>query len=158
MKKLLILATMMLAMFFLLLGCSNDQSKNDSGTATDVPTANTSEEQGGNQTSKGLEGIVDTFKEAGMTVGDYQTIAFDMIGAKDGRKFELNGSLIEIYEFDPNNLTEDGKKIYDSATNNGTFEMSGFQVPCVMNGNYMLVRADEHPDKDKIIEIFKSYK
>ncbi|NRZ88229.1 hypothetical protein DFR97_004004 [Clostridium beijerinckii] len=97
------------------------------------------------------------FVKAGFTVGDNKELAYSMLGATNGYKFDLNGSPIEIYYYDSKNLKEDDKKFYEQAKK-GKIDMSGINVPVVLKNDIMIVRADEHKDKDKILEVFNNFK
>lgn len=104
-----------------------------------------------------LDSLKEEFKKAGFEVGENQTIAFEIINATNGYKFTLNGQLIEIYEYDQSKLSEEGKKTTEQAKK-GSISMSGFNVPVKYKDGIMLIRYDEHKDKDKILEVFNSFK
>lgn len=103
---------------------------------------------------------VEDFKEQlvkeGFTVGDNQLIAYEMVNANNGIKFELDGELIEVYEFDLNKLSNEAKETTKQAEQ-GSISMSGFNVPVKYNKGIMIARLDEHSQADKLIEILNSY-
>jgi hypothetical protein len=80
-----------------------------------------------------------------------------MIDAKDGFALDINGSQIELYLYDLNLADDDVKKFIKNARSTGELNLLGTPVPVVMNGNVLLTGHDAHPDKDKIIEVFKSF-
>lgn len=112
-----------------------------------------------NQENKGniLDQIKDKFKKAGFEIGDNEMIAFDIVHANNGYKFEVDGELIEIYEYDLDNLSEEAKDMVNQAKE-GSVEIFGINSSCVWNEKGILMfRADEHSQQDKIIEIFKNF-
>ena len=62
-----------------------------------------------------------------------------------------------LYHIDPETATEETKQNLESARSLGVYSMSGMSFPVVVNGDVILARLDEHPEKDKIIEIFNNY-
>lgn len=100
-----------------------------------------------------LDKFKNTLKEKGYTVGENETLAFQMVGATNGYKFKVDGNLIEIYEYDEKNLSEEGKKFIEQAKN-GSINLSGFNVPVKYNNYLMLSRVNEHPKGKEIVEIF----
>ncbi len=104
-----------------------------------------------------LTGVLDYFKKNGLNIGGKTVKAASMIGAKDGFGISINGSNVEIYEFDPNSKDELAVANLKAAKD-GYIEIVGIKFNVVLNGNIILVGYDEHPDKDKIVELFKKYK
>lgn len=104
-----------------------------------------------------LDSIKDSYKKAGFEVGENETIAFQMVGANNGYKFKLDGELIEIYEYDSKNLSEEGKKISEQAKK-GSISFSGFNSPVKFNDGLMIMRYGEHSKKDKVLEVFNNFK
>ncbi|MEG0297434.1 MAG: hypothetical protein RR620_12015 [Clostridium sp.] len=96
-----------------------------------------------------------TLKEKGYEVGEDELLAFEMVGANNGYKFKVDGELIEIYEYDEANLSEEGKGFIEQGKN-GSISLSGFNVPVKYNNFLMLGRADKHSKGTEIIEIFNS--
>ncbi|KNF08572.1 hypothetical protein CLPU_6c00580 [Gottschalkia purinilytica] len=104
-----------------------------------------------------LDQLKDEFKKAGFEIGSNEVVAFDMVNAKNGYKFKVDGELIEIYEYDLNNLSDEAKKSVEQAKK-GTVNMSGFNLPCVWNEKGIaMFRVEEHSQKDKIVEIFNNF-
>jgi ribosomal protein S19 len=104
-----------------------------------------------------LSGLKQRFKDAGFTVGNSESVAYEMLGAKDGVKFNLDNELIEIYEYDMANLSEDIKILIEQAKK-GNVNLFGFNIPVKFNDGLILVRYDEHSKANKIVEVFNNYK
>lgn len=148
-----------------LIGCgqndkaSSESTKVDSKAETKVEAKKeeTKPEEKKKEDKSKLDGLKEAYKEAGFTIGDNEQVAFEMLGAKSGYKFKVDNELIEIYEYDMNNLTEDAKKYVEQAKK-GSITLSGFNVPVKFKDGLMLTRHNEHSKKDKIVEVFEKYK
>ncbi|MBA2912301.1 uncharacterized lipoprotein YehR (DUF1307 family) [Clostridium beijerinckii] len=150
MKKKFIASVLALFTITSLVGCGSTQT-------TENADAKEPTRQESNKNANPLDGLKQEFVKAGFTVGDNKELAYSMLGATNGYKFDLNGSPIEIYYYDSKNLKEDDKKFYEQAKK-GKIDMSGINVPVVLKNDIMIVRADEHKDKDKILEVFNNFK
>ena len=120
----------------------------------------TSKSQNNNvESSQSSKNKLDEFKEKlkaeGFEVGENEVVAYDMIGANNGYKFKVDGELVEIYEYDKNNLSEDGKVKVQEAEN-GSIDFGGMNLPVKYNNYLVLVRMDEHRKANEIIEVFNS--
>lgn len=104
-----------------------------------------------------LADIIENFKTNGLTIGEKSDKIFQLIGAKDGYAIEINGEKVELYEFDPDSKAEITKTNLKTAKE-GYMDMVGSKANVILNGNIALIGYDDHPDKDKIVEIFKNYK
>lgn len=104
-----------------------------------------------------LEALKDEFKKGGLAIGENQTVAFEMVGATAGQKFKINDELIEIYYYDESKLTEEGKKLFEQAKT-GNISISGINISVIYKNNFVLARADNHKNKEKILEVFNNFK
>lgn len=139
-------------MVFGLVGCGTTATKEE-------PKETVKEEVAKEEVAKKepIDALKEEFKNKGFTIGENSTIAFEMMGATSGQKFKLNDGLIEIYYYDESKLTEEGKKLFEQVKN-GSVNVSGFNVPVVYKNNFVIARVNDHKDKDKILEIFNSFK
>jgi hypothetical protein len=105
----------------------------------------------------GLAIVIEKFEEK-FDVGDRKMKAFGMIGAEDGFGLIVEGEEIELYKFDPDSDDEKTRENIKSAKTTGTMKMEGFSFPVIYNESIdvALMRYDEHPKRDEIIEVFKS--
>lgn len=151
MKKLFILL-LILAVF--LAGC---QSTQEQGTINEnnEPIAQEQQSEQKEQKSR-LEMLKQAFKDAGFEVGENELLAYEMLHAKNGMKFTLDGEPIEIYEYDMDNLSDEAREIVEQAKQ-GSINFSGFNIPVKFKDGLMLIRFDEHSQGEKIVEIFNSF-
>ncbi len=103
-----------------------------------------------------LESLKQAYKDEGFEVGDNETLAYEMLNAKAGIKFKLNGELIELYEYDTNNLVGDAAETVEQAKS-GSVSMSGFNIPVVYKDGLMIARHDEHSKKDEVLKVFNDF-
>lgn len=131
---------------FTLVGCdsNNKSSKEDQGT-----------KQTATEKQSKLDKFKQELKSKGHDVGENEVIAYEMLGANNGYKFKVDGELIEIYEYDKDKLSEEGKKYVEQAKN-GSVSMQGMNFPVKYNDYLMLARIDEHSKANEIIEVFNS--
>ncbi len=111
--------------------------------------------------NKKLE-IID-FKEAlehkGLVISNTTNKIGELIGATEGYSYSINGVDIEVYKFDENSSEELTKNNIKSAKEKGTITMPDFNnitFNALYNKGLVLLSYEQHPDKDKIIEIFNS--
>jgi hypothetical protein len=104
-----------------------------------------------------LADIVENFKTNGVTIGEKSDKMFALIGAKDGYSIQLNGEKVELYEYDPDSKAKLTKTNLKTAKD-GYIDMVGTKINVTLNGNIVLANYDDHPDKDKLVELFKNYK
>lgn len=93
----------------------------------------------------------------GFTISNEIQKAAELIGANEGYGFEIDGSTIEIYNFNLNSEDSLTKSNINSAINEGKVYMpslNNYSINAKINKNLVLVSFDAHPDKDKIIKIF----
>lgn len=126
-----------LASVFLFIGCKNGKSENILKSPLDL--------------------IKQEFVKSGFEVGENQELFYQMIGATSGYKFDLNGEPVEIYFYDEKNLSDEGKVYFEQAKN-GSVDISGFTIPVTLKNNLVIARANDHKDKEKILEVFNNFK
>ena len=104
--------------------------------------------------SKSINNLLDYFSEI-FTVSDKSEKLFGMIGAIDGCGIKLSGSRVEIYKYD---IKDPGQKtIIENAIKTNTMIVMGFTFPVLVNGSFVITGYSGHPEKDKLIEIFKTF-
>lgn len=131
-----------------LVGCGNSQS---------VANSKETVKQEDTKSDNPLDDLKKSFADSGLNVGENKDLAYSMMGATNGYKFEINGKPIEIYYYDSKNLKDDQKKFYNQAKN-GSVDIGGVNVSVVFKNDLVIVRVDKHPDKDKILEVFNNFK
>lgn len=108
------------------------------------------------QNQFGIDNLMDQFRKAGFAIGANEKIPFENLGAKNGYRVKVDNDVIDVYEFDMNNLSAEGKKVTDEAKK-GTVNISGTRTPVKFKNGIMLVGVDKHTNKEKISEIFDKF-
>lgn len=98
-----------------------------------------------------LDAVVNYFKDNGYSIGEKQFKSVDMIKAQDGFGIEIDGENVEFYLYDPNS------EALNEIIETGKYNMDGFEIEAISNGTIVMI-AQFHPDKEKLVETFKSYK
>ena len=145
-----------LVAFLLLVACGEKETTTEV-KEPQVKQEEPKKEEVKQEQSKSLSGIVNHFKDNGFIVGDVHTKAFEMLGAVDGFGIDVDGEQIEFYLFDRTSANEETLKNLEDAEVLGKINMSGFSIPAKINEDIILLRYDEHPNKDKVIETFNNY-
>ncbi len=109
-----------------------------------------------------LASVVEYFREQGLAVGERSPKFYDMMGAAAGFGVDIEGDEVELYLFDPETATPELLESLEIARETGKFDMMGFPMPAVINGNILMTGLEfgsfyQHPAKDEIIEVFMSY-
>ncbi|MFR1708913.1 MAG: hypothetical protein ACLSV2_08435 [Clostridium sp.] len=133
MKKILSTILISMSILFLLVGCGSSKAK-------DVT----------------IDSIKQSFADAGMTVGENKEVMFQMIGANNGVKFDINEETVELYYYDSKNLSDDGKEYVKQAKEGSVSILGMSSKPALYKDGFMLINYENHKDKDKIVETFNS--
>lgn len=83
----------------------------------------------------------------------------DLIGASEGMSYTIDDALIQVYKFDFNNSNELTVSNLKLAQDEGKVIMPSFnnyEFKVVYNKGLILVNSEDHPDKDRIVELFMS--
>ncbi len=99
-----------------------------------------------------LDALVGYFESNGYTIGEKTVKAYEMVEAVDGFGIEVNGENVEFYLYKPDSEALKGIQ------STGSYDMDGFVIPSLANGNIVMMAHDRHGEKDKIVETFNSYK
>lgn len=106
---------------------------------------------------KTIEDFRKKLEENGLVITNTIQKSSTMIGAVEGIGYEINSSVIEIYKFDENSTEELSRNNIKSAKSTGIVSMPSFNnitLNVKYNNGLCLVNYENHPDKEKIIEIF----
>jgi len=128
-----------------------NQNDNTVITKSEEPKEEEVEQEQTQANDNQLESVVNYFESNGYSIGEKSVKAFEMVKATEGFGIEVNGANVEFYSYDPN--SEALKEIQSS----GKYNMDGFEIEAVANGNIVMMGHQFHPEKDKIIETFNSY-
>lgn len=114
--------------------------------------------------NKSNKSSIEDFKSAllknDFEITDEITKLGTLIGAKEvGYGYEINGAYIEIYEYDEKSSEELTKQNIKSAKEKNIIIMpalNNVELTATYNKGIMIVAYEEHPNKEKILEIFKN--
>ncbi len=99
------------------------------------------------------QGLCKYLEDCGVAAGDRVQMSFDVIGAKNGYKYNYryNGSSVqlEVYEFDLENLPEAGVKALETLRASGKFDVVGNLVEGTLSTDerFLLVYTDTKTDE-----------
>ncbi|GLC29446.1 hypothetical protein [Clostridium omnivorum] len=154
MKK--ILSTIIVAIMLIsMVGCTSNTSA-DTKTTDTAKTGTSAEVK--NFT---FDTFVDALKKEGLKVEKGDAMA-GCIGEKEGYEYKINGTGIGVYIMDlkskqpvaVNNI----KMAKESEKMKLDLQSSPMEVDAIINNNLVIMDYGKHPDKDKIIKIFKDLK
>jgi len=166
MRKIYLL-TLVFSMLVFLVACSseNEKASNDDNTNVsenskkeDISNNDENSKEKEHTSEDPLAAVLKYFEEHGLVIGDKTGKAFDMLGAVNGFGVEVNGQNIELYLYDLEKADDSTLESLESVKANGMMTMSGFSFSAKINGNLLLTAYDEHPDKDKIVELFSNFR
>lgn len=94
-----------------------------------------------------------------LTISEETQKSAALIGAEEGYGYIINGNPIEIYKFDEKSTDDLTKSNIKSAKNDEKVTMPTFNnmtLKAKYNQGLCLINYENHPDKDKILEIFNN--
>lgn len=110
-----------------------------------------------------IDNLITALKDGGFQVAKVGLLA-DMVGAKEGYLYSVNGINIEINIYDLNSKNPLTVENLKSAQESGKIKMNlqpGAGDPyevAARNGNLIIAAFDKHPEKDKILSVFNGLK
>lgn len=122
--------------------------------------------EAGGKIDSQLETFEKNLKGAGMKVGEKAVKDASALGAMEGYGFNINDIPVEVYLFDKSSSEEWAAENLKSAAESQSVTIFGVEIngqsptlECVLNDALVVIFPMEsmmpHPDKDKIVEIFK---
>ncbi len=82
-----------------------------------------------------------------------------IIGAEEGVKYTISGSSIQVYRYNLHSKDELAVSNVKKAEEEGKIILPNFddtEIKVIYNKGLILTNYEDHPDSEKIIEIFKS--
>ncbi|MCR3922696.1 MAG: hypothetical protein NUK65_09305 [Firmicutes bacterium] len=162
MKK-LILVGLVLLLAVCLLGCGATEKEPVPESNQETGESDANELQQTISETKGniLNKVIDHLKSQGLEATDVHEKNAELIGAVAGLGFDIAGGPAEIYLFDPETGDADLLNKLENARTTEKYLLGTREVSSIMNGNIMLTAYEigmvVHPEKDKLIEAFKSF-
>lgn len=115
---------------------------------------------GQTEASKGItiEDFKTKIEENGLKVDNTVEKSAELIGATEGVGYEIDGETVEVYKFDENSTDELAKTNIESAKKDGKISMPTFEttLDAKYNKGLCLIGYENHPDSEKILEIFNN--
>ena len=144
----------------------------ETSQGTESATSSEDPEQAQKKQEDNLKGLCAYLAQNGCVGGDPVDMAAEFIGAKTGVQYRFsyegsNNVTVELYEYDPDNLSEDAQTVLDSVKENGSFSVIGREVTDAhvsTNGKYLMVYKDTQTNeknelhKKDVIELFQGFK
>ncbi|NLK93668.1 MAG: hypothetical protein GX275_00565 [Clostridiales bacterium] len=136
-------------LLFSLVGCgkSNDIKEDTSNIENTEETADV--------VSNSLDQFKADLKEKSLTVGSNEEFVYEDLSASLAYKFDVNGSSIEIYYYDKDNLFDGADKVIEEAKT-GTITRDEKKVNVLYSNYYMLIGADTNSESATIEEVFNN--
>lgn len=116
-----------------------------------------------------LDGLREYMKDSYIVTGDAVEMSYDVIGATGGYKYQFTYRTstvqVELYSFDPDNLSDTARENLNSIKENGTFTVLETEVSAYIsdNGKYIMIYSDASSDEEnkqqqeRAVELFKSF-
>lgn len=106
-----------------------------------------------------IDGLIEHFKSSGLVVTAKTEQIADIIGAigaTEGIGVGIYGQSIAIYRFDTTNTTQ--RQNLEKIAKAGTITVLGsIALPAQTNGSFIITGYQDHPEKQKILDAFKSW-
>lgn len=106
-----------------------------------------------------IQDFKETLENNGMVITNTTNKMGALIGAVEGYGYTVNGVDIEIYKFDEKSNEDLTKSNIKSAKEKGIITMPDFNnmtFTAMYNKGLLLLNYEQHPNKDKIVEIFNN--
>ena len=107
-----------------------------------------------NNSHKSIDDLLDYFSGF-FSVSNKEGMWFQMIGAIDGCRVNINDSSIEIYKFDINDPGQ--RTIIENALSTHTISIMGMTFPVLASGSFIITNYSLHPEMNRIMEIFREF-
>lgn len=117
-----------------------------------------------------LTGLCDFLEANSAVTGDPTEMAYETIGAVGGYRYRflLGGSTVqvEVYQYDLDNLNEQGQSVLDSVRDAGSFHLLDKDVPATLSasGKYLLIYTDSSTSeantqqRERVTQLFVNFK
>ena len=80
---------------------------------------------------------------------------YSLAQAESGFCFKINGRQIGVYKY--NTERKKQKWRYQLIKDSGVLYINGVKFHAMINGSFVMIDYDTHPDKEKIMKAFKSF-
>lgn len=95
------------------------------------------------------------FASRGIKIETVEPLMYSLAQAETGFCFKINGRQIGVYKY--NTERKKQKWRYQLIKDSGVLYINGVKFKAMINGSFVMIDYDTHPDKEKIIKAFKSF-
>lgn len=148
----IIIAVLAIGIYFIV----NNKGEESTMTSTEAQQSTIGQTEEVKETN--IEEFKTKLEESGLTISDTIQKSAELIGAEEGIGYEIDGEVIEVYKFNENSTDDLTKTNIESAKKDGKINMTTFNMTLNVkyNKGLCLVRYENHPDKEKILEVFNN--
>ena len=165
MKKrvLLVVAAMSLLVAVGLTGCGGTTVADpNAASSASAPTASMALSE---VSEDNLNGMITYLKGNGVIKEATTDMKAEMIGAVSGKMVQAiygdSVALVEIYEFDKDNLNESAQEVIQNAKENGKFKSMDGELTATLSNNekYLMIYKDDtnRPIQERLLTLFKEF-
>ena len=102
-----------------------------------------------------IDGLIEHFKQSDLIVTGKSGKSAEMIGASEGAGIEIFGKDIEVYRYD---VAKEAQKLtLEKIAKEKSITVFSIVAPAKLNGGFVMIGYDEHPEKEKILKAFESW-
>ena len=117
-----------------------------------------------------LSGLTSYFKDKGYVAGEPTKMSADLIGAKEGSKYQFAYAKakvsVELYEYDLNNLSDTSNEVLNKVKESGKLTIQNTSVDALIsdNGKYLMIYIKDKGNEEnakreqEVINDFKTFK
>ena len=95
------------------------------------------------------------FASRGIKIETVEPLMYSLAQAETGFCFKINGRQIGVYKY--NTERKKQKWRYQLIKDSGVLYINGVKFKAIINGSFVMIDYESHPDKEKIIKAFKSF-
>ena len=96
------------------------------------------------------------FVKSGVKIESVQPLVRQVVRADRGISLKIAGKEIGIYKYDINKKVQLNR--LSKMKKNGYIYIMAIKYPVMVNGTFMMLGYHKNPEKNKIVEVFKSFK
>jgi uncharacterized protein YecT (DUF1311 family) len=102
-----------------------------------------------------IDSLIEHFKQSGLMMSGRSSKLADVIGATEGAGIEIAGRDVEVFRYDV--AKESQKLTLAKIAKEKSISIFSIVAPAKINGGFVMISYDEHPEKEKIIKAFESW-
>lgn len=99
--------------------------------------------------------VIKHFESNGVHVKSVNPLTTIQVKAAAAFAFTIGDRQVGVYKYDSNN--EKHKEKLKRVDETGVFYVVGIRYKAIRNGSYILIDFENHPQKEKIVETFKTF-